>query len=105
MALTSNLMMNYHYEGTTIDPIDIESPNFIWTISNSSIATVDNGFVTALTENTTDIFVRLDLNGNTLYDVREPFDIYTITVNESVIDPVAVTSVTLSQTSASLGIN
>ncbi len=87
-----------------ISPNDITSPELVWNI-DSPIATIDNGSVTALAEGVADIKVFLDLNNNTFYDEDEPFDTCILTVSEQNVDPVAVTSVTLSETSLILEIN
>ena len=89
----------------TIEPNDIENPHLIWVVDDSSIVTVNEGTVTALSEGTTDVSVYLNLNNNMFTDPGEPFDVCTVTVIEAVIDPVPVNSVTLSQTSLNIGIN
>src|SRR5574344_1867496 len=79
----------------TIEPNDIENPHLIWVVDDSSIVTVNEGTVTALSEGTTDVSVYLNLNNNMFTHPGEPFDVCTVRVIEAVIDAVPVNSVTL----------
>lgn len=89
----------------TIEPNDIESPSLIWVVGNNTVVSVVDGLVTALSEGTSDIAVYLDINKNNIRDTGEPGDFCSVTVVDPVVGPVAVSSVTLSQTSLNLGIN
>lgn len=88
----------------TISPNDITNPHLVWSV-DSSIATIDAGVVTALAEGITDIKVFLDLNSNSFYDDGEPSDVCVLTVTEPILLPIAVTSLTLSETSLALELN
>lgn len=88
----------------SITPSDLKDLHLVWEV-NSSIATIDDGVVTALAQGVSDIKVFLDLNSNAFYDEGEPFDVCNLTVAEPPVQSIAVSSVTLNESSLSLQIN
>lgn len=90
---------------TTIAPSGLEDPLIVWVNDDSSVATINEGTVTALQAGTTAIKVFLDLNKNFLHDLGEPSDQCSLTVTAPVIETIPVSSVSLSHTSLSLEIS
>lgn len=86
----------------SIEPNDVENASLIWTINDTAIASVDEGVIKALKKGTASIAVYLDANKNETYDIGEANATCALTVNDSIENPVMVTSIELSQDSLTL---